>query len=258
MARAPARRSGGSSVWDQYGLRPDRGVIALIVVYLVSWAVVKFGGAAVQLFVAQHLLLTPSRAIGPEPWQLVTSGFVVDRLKSVLFFGVTLLFFGNTLERSLGAGGLWKVYLAGIFGGSLLLGLLGRLFWPDMPMAVTDAAGTAILVAYAIQMSSQQVMAFGAVQMGAGSIAWIWVGIAVVGALLDVAEGHWLEAVMELTQMLGGGLAGWLVVTRGRVGRARSGGGIGDTLDRFKMWRLRRRYKVISGGRGNDDKRYLN
>ncbi|HWE29421.1 MAG TPA: hypothetical protein VHB97_15535 [Polyangia bacterium] len=261
MARAPARRSSGSSVWDQYGLRPDRGVIALIAVYLVSWAVVRFGGASVQHFVALHLMLTPSRGIGPEPWQLITSGFVVDRLKSVLFFGVTLLFFGNTLERTLGAGGLWKVYVAGIFGGSLLLGLLGRLFWPDMPMAVTDAAGTAILVAYAIQMSSQQVMAFGAVEMGAGAIAWIWVGIAVVGAVADIFEGHWLEAVMELTQMLGGGLAGWLVITRGHVGRAGrgSGGGMRDTLDRFKMWRLRRRYKVISGGRnGDDDKRYLN
>jgi hypothetical protein len=96
MARAPARRV-GTSFWDQYGLRPDRGVIVLIVVYFVSWAFLRFGGNAIGNFFAEHLALTPVRAIGLEPWQLVTGGFLVNRLSNVLFLGVTLIFFGNAI-----------------------------------------------------------------------------------------------------------------------------------------------------------------
>lgn len=253
MARVPAR-SRGSSVWDQYGLRPDRGVISLLAAYLLSWAIVSFGGAGVQAFVGRHLLLTPRSAIGLEPWQLVTNGFVVDDLENVFFLAITLLFFGNQVERLLGAGKLWAVYVAGIFGGSLLWALLSRVFWPDLTVAVTTAAGTAILAAYAAQLSRQQVSAFGAVQMSGGAIAWIWIGIAVISALFRAAKGHWLSALMELVGMLGGGLAGYLMVRRGGLGL----GGVRDSLDRVKMWRLRRRYKVISGGRSGDDKRYLN
>lgn len=254
MARAPARR-GGSSFIDQYGLRPDRGVIALLVVYLVSWALLRFGGQAIGDFFANHLALTPRRAIGVEPWQLITGGFIVARLSSILFLAVTLVFFGNALERALGAGGLWKIYLAGVFGGGLLLGLLGRVVAPDSIMFVAHGAGTAILVGYAVQMGRQQVMAFGSTPMRAGSMAWIWIGISVIGVLLDASElGAWMPALLQLTDMLGGGLAGWLVASRGAVGL----GGVRDTMDRVKMWRLRRRYKVIPGGRGGDDKRYLN
>lgn len=254
MARVPVRR-GGSSLIDQYGLRPDRGVIALLVVYLVSWAFLRFGGPEVGAFFVRHIALTPRLAIGPEPWQLITSGFIVARLSSVLYLAVTLIFFGNALERDLGAGGLWKIYLAGIFGGSVLVGLVGRVVAPEEVMFVGEAAGTAILVAYAVQLGRQQ-MAFGSMPVSAGSIAWIWVGISVIRVLLDSAEEHdWLRGFLELTQMLGGGLAGWLVVTRGAIGS----GGVRDSMDRFKMWRLRRRYKVISGGRGRgDDKSYLN
>ncbi len=253
MARAPARR-GGPSIIDQYGLRPDRGVLSLLAVYLASWAIINFGGAGVQAFAAKHLLLTPRSAIGFEPWQLITNGFVVDELESVFFLSITLIFFGNQVERLLGAGKLWAVYIAGIFGGSLLWALLSRVFWPDLTVVVSTAAGTAILAAYAVQLSRQQVSAFGAVQMSGGAIAWIWIGIAVISALFRAAKGHWLSALMELVGMLGGGIAGYLMVRRGGF----SFGGVRDSMDRVKMWRLRRRYKVISGGRSGDDKRYLN
>jgi membrane associated rhomboid family serine protease len=235
-------------------LTPQRGVITLLAVYLASWALINLGGEPVQAFVSRHLLLTPRHAIGLEPWQLVTNAFVIDDLESVFFLSITLIFFGNAVERLLGAGRLWKIYIAGIFGGSLLWALFARALWPDLTIAVTSAAGTAVLVAYAAQLSRQQVSLFGGAPVSGGMIAWIWIGIAVIGALFRVAKGHWLSALVDIVGMLGGGIAGWLMVRGGSLGL----GGIKDTLDRVKMWRLRRRYKVISGGRSSDDKSYLN
>jgi hypothetical protein len=242
---------------DRYGLRPAGGAIGLLVAYTVGWALLKLGGPLVGEFISQHLALTPRRAIGPEPWQLITSGFFVDRLRMLLGLAVTLVFFGNMVEALLGARGLWKVWVAGIFGGALLVGLVWRMIMPDVALFVGEGAGTAVLVAYAVCMSGRRMLAFGAIEMGGGTIAWIWIGIQVVGALLDGIEVSWLGALQELTEMLGGGLAGWLVVRRGGMSFA----GVRSSFDRLRLWRLRRRYRVLDGGRAassTKDKRYLN
>lgn len=255
MARAPARR--GSSVIDQLNLRPSGGAIALLVVYVIGWALLRFGGELAE-FIGAHLLLTPRRALWPELWQLVTSAFFLSRLREVLNIAVTLLFFGNTIEQLLGKRGLWTVWVVGAFGGGLMMALVGLALAPTMAFT-GGGEGTALLVVYALMLNNQRASLFGAVEMSAGSIAWIWIGIQALGAFFDMGEGHVGPAVIELAEMFGGGLAGW-ALTRFYFNRAVvRGGGVGDALDRFKMWRLRRRYKVISGGRGgDDDKRYLN
>jgi membrane associated rhomboid family serine protease len=239
---------------DQFGLRPASGVIALLAVYFASWVLLRLGGPLVAGFIQAHLALTPARAIGPEPWQLVTAGFFAGTLKAIFYLAITLLFFGNTIEQLMGPRGLWKVWVAGVIGGGLALGLLGRAFWPDATTFVTAAPGTAILVAYAVRLSGQQVLLFGQVPMRAGSMAWIWVGISVVGALLDYEIGGPVLVIIELVEIAGGGLAGWLVARRGGVSLS----GVGTQLDKLKLWRMRRRYRVLDGGRAKPDKRYLN
>lgn len=227
-----------------------------MVVYVLGWAVLRFGGPLSDVVVG-HLLLTPRRALWPEVWQLVTSAFFLGRLREVLNVAVTLLFFGNTIEQMLGKVGLWKVWLVGAFGGGVMVALLGLYLKPDATFP-SGGEGTALLVVYGL-MLNQRASLFGAYEMRAGSMAWIWIGIQAVGAIIDIGEGNALAGKLELAEMAGGGIAGWVLARFFLSGASsRSGGGLGDTLDRFKMWRLRRRYKVISGGRGNDDKRYLN
>jgi membrane associated rhomboid family serine protease len=249
MAQRPLRRS---SQWDQWGLRPDRGVISLLVVLTLIYLVFKLGPAPIQQFFVEHLMLRPRLGLGVEPWQLVTSGFVEGGLRAVFATAITLIFFGNVVEQMLGARGLWKLFIAGTVGGGLFMALLGRLLAPDVQLFGAQSAGTAILVAYAVLMSGRDVMAFGVARMRGGTIAWIWIGIAVISCLADALDGNGLRAALEIAGLTGAGLAGWLVVGRGGVGL----GGLRGSFDRMRLWRLRRRYRVLSGGR--DDKRYLN
>jgi len=247
MARSPAYRT---SQWDQWGLRPRRGVISLLVLLTALYFIFKFGPPPVQEFY-RHLILQPRLALTREPWQLLTGGFMVFGLRNIFYIGVTLIFFGNVVEQMRGARGLWLLYIAGELGGGLFTSLAALPLRPYDLIPSGGGAGIAILVAYAVLMSGRDVMAFGVARMRGGTIAWIWVAIAVIGCLLDAVEGKWVSALLELAGMAGAALAGWLYIRRG--------GGIGNmrgSIDRFRMWRLRRRYRVLSGGR--DDKRYLN
>jgi membrane associated rhomboid family serine protease len=245
-------------MFDQLGLRPDRGVIALLIVYMLGWAALHV--EPISSFVVQHLILVPRRAIGPEPWQLLTSEFFMIRLRMVLNVAVTLLFFGNTMEQLLGAKRLWIIWVVGAFGGSLAAALMGLVLAPNSPMPGAGA-GSALLVVYAVMLSGRQAMLFGATPVRVGVIAWFWIGIQALGAVVDMGEGQAVAGILELTEMAGGCLAGWWLAHAFKGGRS-AGGGVRDSLDRFKLWRLRRRYQVLDGGRkgGPDkkDKRYLN
>src|SRR3954447_23475272 len=53
-------------------------------------------------WVLSHLALTPRRALGPEPWQLVTSAFVHLHLGSLLSTVIAFWFFGAPVEQRLG------------------------------------------------------------------------------------------------------------------------------------------------------------
>jgi len=242
-------------MFDQLGLRPDRGVIALLIVYLAGWGALHV--EPISSFVVQHFILVPRRAIGPEPWQLITSQFFLIRLRMVLGVAVTLLFFGNTMEQMLGAKRLWIVWLVGGFGGSLAAALVGLVLAPNSPMPGLGA-GSALLVVYAIMLSDRRGMLFGSTPVRVGAIAWFWLGIQALGAVVDMGEGNAVGGILELTEMAGGCLAGWWLAHAFKGGRGASIG-VRDSLDRFKLWRLRRRYQVLDGGRkGGKDKRYLN
>jgi cyanate permease len=87
--------------------------------------------------------------------------------------------------------------------------------------------------------------------MSARTMAWIFVGITAATYLFALSD-DWQQALLGLAAMSGAALAGWLVSRRG-------GMDLGGSLDRMRMWRLKRRYRVLTGGRdGRDDKRYLN
>jgi membrane associated rhomboid family serine protease len=239
---------------EQYGLVPDRGVISLLAVLTAVWLLVRLGVLGGLL---PHLVLIPARAIGPEPWQLVTSMFINGRLGEVMMAAVTLLFFGNAVERVLGAGGVWKVFVVGGFGGALFGGLLGRLLAPFAVLPGSFAGTTAMLTAFAASAAYARVNFFGT-NVRPGTMAWIWLGISVLFELVRVEEIGWVAVALGLAMLAGGALAGWIV---GGARRRGSGAGLDvrGAFDKMRMWRLKRRYRVLTGGRdGRDDKRYLN
>ena len=85
----------------------------------------------------------------------------------------------------------------------------------------------------------------------ARTMAWIFVAITAATYLFALAD-DWRQALLGLAAMSGAALAGWLLTRRGGID-------LGGSLDRMKMWRLKRRYRVLSGGRdAPPDKRWLN
>lgn len=234
------------------GLKPDRGVIAAMIGLAVVWLFFAVGGPVVQAFYAEHLILTPRLGLGREPWQLLTSGFVHVRGADLVWTVVGLLFFGNPIEQQLGERAFWKVFVGGAIAGAIGAALLGRFLLPGVAIPVTMGSTTALLMAFGAAWRTQPVMAYGVAQMRASSLAWVFLGITVLMVLLSGLP--WRAVAVELAAVLAAAAAGWFLTARG--------GGFGNmrgSFDRMRMWRLKRRYRVLSGGRSaHDDNRYLN
>lgn len=232
------------------GLKPDRGVLSAMIVLTAVWLVFTVGGQALAWLVP-HLVLVPGRAIGPEPWQIVTNGFIESDFFDILLTCVMLIFFGNPLEQRMGAGGFWKIFVGGMIGGSLLAAIVGRFVAPGVAIAGAQPATTALLVAFGVLWARQPVMAYGMAQMSATTMTWIFVGINAL-SYLRVMTKDWHVGLVGLCAMSGAALAGWLLARRGGLD-------LGGSLDKMRMWRLKRRYRVLTGGRDSrEDKRYLN
>ena len=231
-------------------LKPERGVMTLMIVLTAICLVINVAGAAVApLF--EHLILRPRTAIGWEPWQLVTNAFIEPDFIDLLLTFVMLIFFGNPIEQRMGSRGFWKLFLGGVIGGSLVAAAVGRFIAPDAPLAGAQPALTALLVGFGALWAGQQVRAYGVAQMSATTMTWIFVGINVL-VCLKAMRVDWRLGLVSLCAVAGAALAGWLLTRRGGID-------LGGSLDRMKMWRLKRRYKVLTGGRGEGaGKRWLN
>jgi membrane associated rhomboid family serine protease len=241
----------GPSQLEMMGLKPDRGVITAMVLLTVIWLVFAVGGMDVRAFYIQHLILHPRTGLGWEPWQLLTGGFINVQLRDVFFVAVSLIFFGNPIEQQLGARTFWKVFIGGAIGGAIFAAALGRLIAPDAPVVGSQPAVTALLMAFGALWGGQQVRAYGVMQMSAKTMAWIFVGITAATYLFALGD-DWRQALLGLAAMTGAALAGWLLTRRGGID-------LGGSLDRMKMWRLKRRYRVLNGGRDTPpNKRWLN
>ena len=225
------------------GLKPDRGVIGAMVALTSSGSSSPSAAMDVRAFYMQHLILRPRMALGWEPWQLLTSGFVNVQLRDVFFVAVSLIFFGNPIEQQLGARTFWKVFIGGAIGGAHLRGRArAARSRPTRTSTGSQPAVTALLMAFGALWGGQQVRAYGVMQMSARTMAWIFVAITAATYLFALGD-DWQQALLGLAAMTGAALAGWLLTRRGGIDLG------GSALDRMKMWRLKRRYRVLTGGR---------
>jgi membrane associated rhomboid family serine protease len=235
------RRRPPTDLWES--LRPTPTLIAVLVGLLAVYVIIVAGA---RDFAWRHLILIPHLALGPEPWQLVTNGVVHFRFSSLLQSAVGLWLFGTTVEWYVGRTRFLVVLFGSLFAGSLLVALGGRLFFPTWGLAGIEPGVMAMLAAYARLLWDQPMSLFGATRpIRGGAIALVFIAVTVV---VNLSEGQFAE----LTAGLGAAGCAALLVTRWNA----SSGGMRALVDRMRLWRLRRRYRVISGGR--DTKRYLN
>jgi membrane associated rhomboid family serine protease len=227
-----------SSAW--VGLRPSPGVVGVLVALVAAFAAFHLAGS--PRFVLEHLALIPRRALGPEPWQLFTSAFVHLGFGALISSGIAVWLFGTPVEQRGGRAHLFKILIGATLAGSLASAALGRVIAPNA--VITGAIGAAMgcIAAFGALYGKTPIMLFGVQQMRADTTAYIFLGISAVMYLMD---RDWLGLTAAAAGAAWGTWGGEL-----RIGRIRI------AWDKFRLWRLRRRYRVISGGR--DTKRYLN
>jgi membrane associated rhomboid family serine protease len=196
-------------------------------------------------FMVAHLALTPRRALGPEPWQLLTSGLVHLRLGALLSTAIAFYFFGAPVEAQLGRARLVRLLVISTIVGSLAEAALGRLLAPNAVVAGAGPASLALLAAFGAVYRDTPISLFGVQTMKASTCAIVFIGISALFYLMNV----------DLIG-LAGGAAG---VAVGTLAGGRALDGIRAAprrwRERLRRWRIRRRYRVIPGGR--DRRTYL-
>jgi membrane associated rhomboid family serine protease len=218
-------------------LRPSPGVVAVLVTLVVAFAALHLAGQ--PRFVIEHLALTPRRALGPEPWQLFTSALVHLSFGQLLSSGIAIWFFGTPVEQRAGRGHLFKLLVGATLAGSLAAALVGRILSPNAMIFGAIGASSGCIAAFGAVYGKTPFLLFGMQEMRASTTAYIFLGITGAMYLLD---GQWLGFAAAAGGAAWGFWGDNLRMTRVRI-----------AWDKLRLWRLRRRYRVIQGG-----KRYLN
>lgn len=194
----------------------------------------------IQVFFQEHLVLGPGVLRG-ELWQPFTSLFVHVQFLSFLFDVIGLWFVGATIERSLGT----RRFLVLFFG----VGVVANLVMMAMAVLLGSAqlfpgCGNAVLalfVAFGTIYDRSQARVLGGLVVQARVLAGILVAFAL---LADLSRGDWAMLAGDVVAVL--------------MGYALAGGR-GDALKRgwtgWRAKRVRRRYQILEGGRGVEDRK---
>lgn len=215
------------------GWRPTPGSVALVgVAVFVFFVLVVVLGAPRWV---GALLLVPEKALGPQPWRLLTAAFIHPDVRSLLFNGIGLWFFGSLIEDQIGRSRMFLTFFAGALSGSLVAALIGRFIAPGLPVLAYSFGTTGLLGAVALLNWSTPLRVFGAPPVRGRVVALVLIGLATVPLFIH-------SAWEELGGTLGALGLGAVTVSAAAVDRARR------RWERLRFWRIRRRYKVIPGG----------
>jgi membrane associated rhomboid family serine protease len=193
--------------------------------------------------------LTPSAVLADAwVWQLVTYMFVHRDLFHILFNMLAVWMFGVELERMWGTRSFLEYYfVTGIGAGltTMCVSLLPYAFAAPAYYGVTIGASGAVyglLLAYAMRFPDRPLFFFPIpIPIAARYFVLILGAIAFLSSLSAASSG------IAHAAHLGGLVAGYLYLTRGR------GGPLAEVKYRWLKWRMaraRRRFDVVSGGRG--------
>jgi membrane associated rhomboid family serine protease len=214
----------------------------ILVVLVVTWVVQVIAERWMSLpWIGETLALTPGQVISDgRVWQLLSYMWLhsTASFTHILFNGLFLWMFGGTLEQRWGGRGFLKFYLLSGLGAGLVVLLVGWIFYPDTPVLGASGAIYGLVVAWAITEPNRLVYLFGVFPMRGKYFALI----PIVFALADfLVQGEGTSHAAHL-----GGLAtGALLVTGWWKPQ--------KAWRQFRLFYLRRKLKVIDGGRGGEE-----
>jgi membrane associated rhomboid family serine protease len=243
---SPRRAGGQMQQW--IGARPTPGATGLLVTLVASFLVLVFVREETTLWVRKYLALHPLEALGPRPWQLVTSWLVQDRLGTVIGDAFGVWIFGTAMEQQMGRRRMLTLFGVAQLCGALVIAAAGRLLHtqvPGMDAAVTGCgpAVVALIMAFGMTYGDMPLLLFGIAEMRARTLAWLSIGIGLAVAVLNLA---WLTILGDLA----GIGVGWLFMTQGLTR-------LEQAYQRWRLKRLKRRYRVIPGGRSSANRTYI-
>jgi len=232
----------GSAGRGQFRL--ERGM--LLVIALSTFVLVL---SALFPTLPQHLVLVPSRALRHfELWRPVSALFAYLSLGAFVFDMIFLWLMGSFIERALGRRDTLIMFAVTGVLGYFAAALAGVALRMDEPLAGAEPTLFAMMLGPAFLYGRQRVLLFGALPARADVISWIFCSIWIAAALLR-------HDYASVAGDLAAGGAAFVLVRRRSSGGAT---GLGTNLARARLWWLRRRYKVIQGGKSGREKRWMN
>jgi membrane associated rhomboid family serine protease len=195
-----------------------------------------------KAWIEAHLALTPHLALGREPWQLATSAFVHVHGLRLISSLIGVWVFATAVEQQTPRKRMFWIFAGSQLAGALVIAALGRLLAPGMVFEGCSPAVFGLMAAFGVIYGPLQLSFFGIVQMKGRTMALLVIGTSLLIGLLHLD-------FVGVAGDLAGVAAGYAITTYGQTGGA-------SLVDRLRSWRIRRRYKVLTGGRAQ--KRYLN
>ncbi len=196
---------------------------------------VLFTMSPLAKFAHAHLVLVPARAL-KQSWTLVTSAFLHASLGALASSGLGLWFFGGPLGEMVGRRRLAIVLLVATVLGSLASALLGYKLQPNAVIIGAAPATTAAIAGFGAAYGGTPVRLFGIQELRASTIAVVFL---ILSGVLYLMGGDLLGLAGAGT----GAAVGAVSTVRLDIRFLR------QPLKRLRRWRIRRRYRVIPGGR---------
>ena len=239
MGLGGGRGGGGRFQW-----RLERGMLLLIVFSAVGFAV-----CAAEPRLREHLVVLPWRTFHRlELWQPLSGLFVHLSLGSFILNAIFIWLMGSFIERAIGRVEAIVLYVASGAIGYFVAAAAALKLAPNLPLAGAEPALFAMMAASGFIYGRQQVLLFGAMPARADIIAWIFCIIWIGAALLE-------RDFVRVISVLAAGAVAFVLIRRGTPSL-----GLSSRLARLRLWWLRRRYKVLDGGksRAEEKKKWMN
>ena len=232
--------AGAGSPW-----RIERGSLALLLASVAVFAI----GLAWQPLAGWTVMLPGPTLRGFQLWRLVTAPFVNATLATLIFAALGFWWLGSFLERAIGTRRMIALFIVSAAVGNLAAAVVSLAWWQGRGgMAGPECGLFAISASWWFAYGSARAHLFGRIPVRIDVVSWIFCGIALAMAMV---HRDWMTVAGDVTAAT----AAWLVV---RGGGTRLNFGL--SWARLRLWWLRRRYKVLDGGKSREgrEKKWMN
>jgi membrane associated rhomboid family serine protease len=214
----------------------------LVVIVFALALVWLFGGKPIARLWGHYLVLTPDAILRGEVWKLVTAPFVNPDGVQLVMDLLMLWLFVPVLERWWGTKRFLVFFAATALTGNVVSVLVGWAIDPHVVIAGLFAFVYASIAAFGVLFANHPVMLFGVIELKGKTLA---IGATVMIAVVTLLDAQWVRGSGALAAMA----LAWIMTS----------GGFTPNLWMLKLrrWWLKRRYKIIDGGKRNE-KRWIN